>query len=146
MDKIKFTTVYGTKCKGDLFIWEGLSFGLARLGKCHNKWLVFELQTGCAVITKRSSTRKEAVKEATKLLSRKGIKNVKKRLKQIFIERGNTKENGRIKTAHCALANSWLTTLCGRARNRYCLPLEYFRYAKKPCKKCQLLAGKKKTS
>ena len=146
MDKIKFTTIYGTKCKGYLFIWEGLSFGLAMLGKGHNRWLVFELQTGCAVITKRSSTRKEAVKEATKLLSRKGIKAVKKRLKEIFIERGNTKDNGRIKTAHCALANSWLTTLCGQARNRYCLPLEYFRYAKNPCEKCQQLTGKKKTS
>ena len=145
MDKIKFTTVYGTKCKGYLFIWESLSFGLARLGKGHNRWLVFELQTGCAVITKQSSTRKEAVKEATKLLNRKGIKAVKKRLKEIFIERGNTKDNGRIKTAHCALANSQLTTLCGRARNRYCLPLEYFRYAKNPCKKCQRLASKKKT-
>ena len=68
MDKIKFTTVYGTKYKGYLFIWEGLSFGLTRIGKGHDRWLVFELQTGCAVTTERSSTRKEAVKEATKLL------------------------------------------------------------------------------
>jgi hypothetical protein len=146
MEKLEFTTADGTKCKGYLFTWESLSFGLTRDDKINNNWIVFELQTGCRVTNNRLSTRKVAVDEVTKLLSRKGIKDVKKRLKQIFIKQGNAKDKGRIKTAHCTLPDNWLTTLCGRARNQYCLPLEYFRYAKNPCKKCQLLADKKKTS
>ena len=145
MEKLEFTTADGTKCKGYLFTWEGLSFGLTRDDKINNRWLVFELQTGCSVTNKHLSTRKAAISEATDLLNSKGAAAVKKRLKEIFIERGNTKDKGRIKTAHCTSANNWLTTLCGRARNQYCLPVKYLKYAKNPCKKCQQLASKKKT-
>jgi hypothetical protein len=146
MDKIEFTTAEGTKCQGYLFTWEGLSFGLTRDDKIHNRWLVFELQTGCSVLNKRLSSRKAAINEATELLNSKGVQTVKKRLKEIFIERGNVKVKGKIKTAHCTLSDNMLTTLCGRAKAQYCLPVKYFRYAKNPCKKCQRLAGKKKTS
>jgi len=144
MEKLEFTTADGTKCKGYLFTWKGLSFGLARDDKIHNRWLVFELQTGCSVTNKQLSTRKAAINEATDLLNSKGIAAVKKRLKEIFIERGNTKVKGRIKTAHCALPDNTLTTLCGRVKDQYCLPVKYLRYAKNPCKKCQRLASKKK--
>ena len=146
MDKIEFTTADGTKCHGYLFTWEGLSFGLTKDGKSScSGWTVFELQTGCSVLNKRLSSRKAAISEATELLNNKGVQTVKKRLKEIFIERGNTKVKGRIKTAHCALADNMLTTLCGRIKDQYCLPVKYFRYAKKPCKKCQRLVNRKKT-
>jgi len=145
MDKIEFRTADGTKCRGYLFTWQGLSFGLTRDDKIHNRWIVFELQTGCSVTNKRLSTRKEAVKEALDLLNSKGVKAVKKRLKEIFMERGSTKVKGRIKTAHCTAPTDMLKTLCGRIKDQYCLPVKYFRYAKNPCKKCQQLAGKKKT-
>ena len=144
MEKLECTTADGTKCQGYLFTWEGLSFGLTRDDKIHNRWIVFELQTGCSVTNKHLSTRKNAINEAAELLNSKGVAAVKKRLKEIFIERGNTKAKGRIKTAHCALADNGVTTLCGRTKDQYCLPVKYFRYAKNPCKKCQRLAGKKK--
>ena len=145
MEKLEFITADGTKCQGYLFAWEGLSFGLARDDKIHNRWIVFELQTGCSVTNKHLTTRKATINEATGLLNSKGVVAVKKRLKEIFIERGNTKVKNKIKTAHCTLANSWLKTLCGRTKDQYCLPVKYFRNAKNPCKKCQRLAGKKKT-
>jgi hypothetical protein len=146
MEKIEFRAADGTKCQGYLFMWEGLSLGLARDGKtsCSN-WTVFELQTGCSVTNKRLSSRKQAIEEALELLNSKGAMAVKKRLKEIFVERGNTKVKGRIKAAHCTLADNRLTTLCGRVKDQYCLPVQYFRYAKNPCRKCQRLAGKKKT-
>ena len=145
MEKIEFTTADGTKCQGYLFTWEGLSFGLAKDGKTSfSNWTVFELQTGCSVLSKRLSTRKEAIKEALELLNGKGVQAVKRRLKEIFKERGNTRVKNRLKTAHCAAPDNVLRTLCGRVRNEYCLPVRYFRYAKRPCKKCQRLAGKKK--
>jgi len=145
MEKLEFTTADGTKCQGYLFTWEDLSFGLARDDKVHNRWLVFELQTGCSVTNKHLSTRKAAINEATELLNSKGVQTVKKRLKEIFIERGNTKVKGRTRTAHCVLPDNMLTTLCGRTKDQYCLPVRYFRYAKNPCKKYQQLAGKQKT-
>jgi len=146
MDRIEFTTADGTKCQGYLFTWEALSFGLAKDGKtsCSN-WTVFELQTGCSVLNKRLFSRKAAINEATELLNSKGAAAVKRRLKEIFIERGKAKVKGKIKIAHCTLPDNRLTTLCGRVKNQYCLPVKYFRYAKNPCKKCQRLAGKKKT-
>ena len=145
MEKVEFTTADGTKCQGYLFTWEGLSLGLARAGKtsCSN-WTVFELQTGCSVLNKRLSSRKDAINEATELLNSKGVKAVKKRLREIFAERGNTKVKGKIKTAHCTTQGNRLKTLCGRIKDEYYLPIKYFRYAKKPCKRCQRLAQMKK--
>ena len=146
MDKIEFRIADGTKCQGYLFTWEDLSFGLTRdQAGSSNNWTVFELQTGCAVISKRPSTRKEAVKEALELLNTKGVQAIRKRLKEIFVERGNTKVKGKIKTAHCALPDNRLKTLCGRIKDLYCVPVKYFRYAKRPCQKCLRLAQKKKT-
>jgi len=145
MDKIEFGTADGTKCQGYLFTWEGLSFGLTRDQiASSNYWSVIELQTGCLVITKRPSTRKEAIKDALELLDSKGVQTVKKRLKEIFVERGNTEVKKRIKTAHCTTPDNRLKTLCGRIKGEYCLPVKYFRYAKRPCKRCQRLAQKKK--
>lgn len=145
MEKVEFTTADGTKCQGYLFTWEGLSFGLARDGKTScSGWTVFELQTGCSVLNKRLSSRKAAINEATELLNSKGAAAVKRRLNEIFAERGNTKVKGRIKTTHCVLADSWLTTLCGQVKDQYCLPVKYFKRAKNPCKKCLRLVGKKK--
>jgi len=144
MDKIEFRIADGTKCQGYLFTWEGLSFGLARdrVGSS-SYWTVFELQTGCSVIGKRLSTRKQAVKEALDLLNSKGVQAVKKRLREIFVERGNTKVKGKIKTAHCTTDDNRLKTLCGRIKGQYCLPVRYFRYAKRPCKKCLWLTEKR---
>ena len=146
MEKVEFRIADGTKCLGYLFTWEGLSFGLARDGKTSfSNWTAFELQTGCSITNKRLPTRKEAVKASLELLNSKGVLTVKKRLKEIFSERGNTKVKGRVKTAHCTKPDNRLTTLCGRIKDLYCLPVRYFRYAKNPCKRCQRLAGKKKT-
>jgi len=145
MDKIEFTTADGTKCQGYLFTWEGLSFGLTRdrEASCNN-WCIIELQTGCSVLSKRLSTRKEAINEAMELLNSKGVEAVKKRLKEIFVERGNTKVKGKIKTAHCTMPEDRLKTLCGRIKSEYCLPVKYFKYARNPCKRCRRLAKKKK--
>lgn len=141
MDKIEFRIADGTKCQGYLFTWEDLSFGLTRdQAASSNNWCVIELQTGCSVIGKRLSTRKEAIKEALELLNSKGVLAVKKRLKEIFVERGDTKVKGKIKTAHCTSPNNRLKALCGRIKGEYCLPVKYFRYAKRPCKRCQRLA------
>jgi hypothetical protein len=145
MDKIEFRTADGTKCQGYLFTWEGLSFGLSKnYTNTSSGWSVFELQTGCSVTNKRSSTRKAAIEDATELLDSKGVQAVRKRLREIFAERGNTKVNGRIKTAHCTAADNRLKTLCGRIKSQYCLPVKYFRYAKRPCKTCRRLAKKGK--
>jgi hypothetical protein len=144
MERIEFRTADGTKCQGYLFTWEGLSFGLTRKGAVSsNHWSVIELQTGCSVTGKKSSTRKEAIREALELLNSKGFQAVKKRLKEVFVERGNRKVKGKIKTAHCTLHDNRLNTLCGRIKDEYCLPARYFRYAKNPCKRCQRLAGRK---
>jgi len=145
MDKIEFRIADGTKCQGYLFTWEDLSFGLTRdQAASSNNWCVIELQTGCSVIGKRLSTRKEAIKEALELLNSKGVLAVKKRLKEIFVERGNTKVGPKIKTAHCTSPDNRLITLCGRVKKEYCLPLKYFKYAKRPCEKCQRLAEKRR--
>ncbi len=145
MDKIEFRLANGTKCQGYLFTWEGLSFGLTRdQAGSSNHWCVIELQTGCSVTGKQPSTRKAAIKEALELLNSKGVRAVKKRLKEIFVERGNTEVKKRIKTAHCTTPDNRLKTLCGRIKSQYCLPVKYFRYAKRPCKRCQRLTKKKK--
>jgi len=144
MERIEFTAADGTKCKGYLFTWEGLSFGLTRdLAGCSN-WSVIELQTGRSVTATRSSTRKEAIKEALELINDKGVRTVKDRIKEVFVERGNTEVKGKIKTTHCTSQDNRLNTLCGRAKSEHCLPVKYFKYAKRPCKKCQQLAKKKK--
>ena len=145
MEKLEFTTADGTKCRGYLFTWEGLSFGLTRdrEASCNN-WCIIELQTGCSVLSKRLSTRKGAIKEALELLNSKGVQAVKKRLKEIFAKRGNTKVKGKIKTAHCTTPDNRLRTFCGRIKGEYCFPVKYFRYAKNPCKRCRRLAKKKK--
>lgn len=145
MEKIKFRMADGTECQGYLFTWEGLSFGLTRSRTVSsNHWSFIELQTGCPVTGKRPSTRKEAIKEALELLNSKGVRAVKKRLKEIFAERGNTKAGSKIKTAHCTSPDDRLKTLCGRVKREYCLPLDYFKYAKRPCEKCRRLAEKGK--
>jgi len=145
MDKIEFRIADGTKCQGYLFTWKGLSFGLTRdQAGSSNHWCVIELQSGCSVISKRPSTRKEAIKDALELLNSKGVQAVKKKLKEIFVEWGKTKVKGKIKTAHCTTPDNRLKTLCGRIKSQYCVPVKYFRYAKRPCKKCQRLAQKKK--
>ena len=147
MDKIEFTTTDGKKCNGYSFTWEGLSFGLTKeQAGCLNKWRVIELQSGCYVMNKRLPTRKDAVKQAVDFLNSKGIKVVKSRLREIFIERGNTKVKGKIKTVHFNLPDNMLKTLCGRAKDEYCLPVKYFKQARNPCKKCQRLFQDKKTS
>ncbi|MCK4791308.1 MAG: hypothetical protein KAV87_46675 [Desulfobacteraceae bacterium] len=145
MEKIKFRIADGTECQGYLFTWEDLSFGLTRSrAVSSNHWSVIELQTGCSVTGKQPSTRKEAIREALELLNSKGVQAVKKRLKEIFVEQGNTKVGPKIKTAHCTSPDNRLKTLCGRVKKEYCLPLKYFKYAKRPCEKCQRLAKKRK--
>ena len=145
MEKIEFRIADGTECQGYLFTWEGLSFGLTRdRADSSNYWSVIELQTGCSVIGKRPSTRKEAIREALELLNSKGVQAVKKRLKEIFVGRGNTEVGHKIKTAHCTSPDNRLKTLCGRIKKECCLPLKYFKYAKRPCEKCQRLAEKRK--
>ena len=145
MEKIEFRIADGKECQGYLFTWEGLSFGLTRSPACSsNYWSVIELQTGCSVIGKQPSTRKEAIREATEVLNSKGLRAVKTRLKEIFVERGNTKVGPKIKTAHCTSSDNRLKTLCGRVKNEFCLPLKYFKYAKRPCERCQRLAEKRK--
>ena len=144
MDKIEFRIADGTKCRGYLFTWEGLSFGLTRDRQVScNNWCVFELQTGYSVVSKRLYTRKKAIKEALELLDSKGVLAVKKRLTEIFVERGNTNVKGKIKTAHCTTPDNMLRALCGRIKGQYCVPIKYFKYAKNPCKRCQRLARKK---
>ncbi len=143
MERIEFTAADGTKCRGYLFTWEGLSFGLTRDLPGSSNWSVIELQTGRSVTTERSSTRKEAIKEAIELLNSKGIRVVKDRIKEVFVARVNKKVKGKIKTAHCASQNNNLNSLCGRAKSEHCLPVKYFKYAKRPCKKCQQFAKKK---
>jgi len=144
MERIEFRTADGTKCQGYSFTWEGLSFGLTRdLAGCSN-WSVVELQTGRLVTARRPSTRNEAIREALELLNSKGVRVVKDRIKEIFVERGNTEVKGKIMTAHCTSQDNRLNTLCGRAKSEYCLSIKYFRYAKRPCKKCQQFAKKKK--
>ena len=145
MEGIEFRTADGTECQGYLFTWEGLSLGLTRNGTgSSNHWSVIELQTGCSVTGKQASTRKDAIREALELLNSKGLQAVRKRLKEIFKERGNTKVKGKIKTTHCTSHDNRLNTLCGRIKDESCLPVRDFRYAKRPCKKCQRLAGKKR--
>jgi hypothetical protein len=144
MERIEFRTADGTKCQGYFFTWEGLSFGLTRdLAGCSN-WSVIELQTGRSVTAERPSTRKEAIREALELLNGKGVRAVKDRIKEVFVARGNKKVKGKIKTAHCTSQDNRLNTLCGRAKGEHCLPVKYFKYAKRPCKKCQQFTKKKK--
>jgi len=146
MEKVEFRIADGTKCQGYLFTWEGLSFGLTRSpAVSSNHWSVIELQSGCSVIGKQASTRKAVIREAVELLNSKGVQAVKKRLKEIFVERGKTKVGPKIKTAHCTSPDNRLKTLCGRVKKEYCLPIKYFiKYAKRPCENCQRLAEKRK--
>jgi hypothetical protein len=143
MQTMRFRTADGTEHQGYPLTWKGLSFAIARdRTGSSSYWSVVELQTGCSVTRKQSSTKKGAVRQALDILERKGIKAVRKRLKEVFAERGNGNVKGKIKTVHCNSPENWLTTLCGRVKGEYCLPLEYFGYAKQPCKKCQQLARK----
>jgi hypothetical protein len=145
MEKIEFTIVNGQKCRGYLFKWKGMSFGLTRdIGLNSGGWEVVELQTGCPITDKRLPTRKQAHSDALRLLQDKGIKTVKKRLKEVFTERA--KSNGKAKTTHFTAAGNFLKSLCGRNRNENCIPVKYRKLAKKPCKRCKKLAGKRKTS
>ena len=144
MERIEFRAADGTKCRGYLFTWEGLSFGLTRDLPGSSNWSVIELQTGRLVTAERASTRKEAIRKALELLNNKGIRTVKDRIKEVLLERANKKVRGKIKTAHCTSQDNRLNTLCGRAKSEHCLPVKYFKYAKRPCKKCQRLAKKKK--
>ena len=144
MERIEFRTADGTKCRGYLFTWEGLSFGLTRNLPGSSNWSVIELQTGRSVTAERSSTRKAVIREALELLNSKGIRAVKDRIKEVLLERANKKVTGKIKPAHCTSQDNRLNTLCGRTKSEHCLPVKYFKYAKRPCKKCQRFAKKKK--
>jgi hypothetical protein len=139
MQTIKFRMADGKEYQGYHLTWEGLPFGIARnrIGSS-SYWNVIELQTGLSITGKQLPTRKEATKTALDILNRKGIKAVKKRLREVFTERRSTKT----KTVHCYSPGNWLTTLCGRIKGEYCVPVRHFRYAKNSCKKCQRLARK----
>ena len=145
MERIKFRTISGDRCNGYLLTWEGLSLGLTKdqIGSIGQGWSVIELQTGYSIITKPLPTRKRATEEALELLNSKGVRTVKERIKEVLVARGNTKIKGRIQTTHCTSPGNRLKSLCGRTNGEYSLPLEYFKYAKKPCKKCWQLARKK---
>jgi hypothetical protein len=145
MKKIEFTIVDGRKCRGYLFKWKGLYFAITRdIGLNSGGWEVVELQTGCPITDKRLSTRKQAHSDALRLLQDKGIKTVKKRLKEVFTERG--KSNGKAKTTHFTATDNFSKSLCGRKRNQNCIPVSYHKLAKKPCKRCKKLAEKSKTN
>jgi hypothetical protein len=145
MQTIKFRIADGKESQGYLLTWEGLPFGIARnrIGSL-SYWNVIELQTGLSVTGTQLPTRKEATKATLDILNRKGIKAVKKRLREVFTERGSRKVKGKIRTIHCSSLDNWLTTLCGRIKGEYCVPVRHFRYVKNPCKKCQQLVKKSK--
>jgi len=146
MEKITFTTADGKKCSGYLFSWKGLSFGLTTDNSgSKNTWYAVELQTGRYVTGKRLATRKQALKDAQDLLECKGLGAVKRRLKEVFIERGHRQVNGKIKTTHLTTSDNMVSSLCGKIRADNCIPVNYSRCAKKPCKRCRQLASKKKT-
>ncbi|RKY10613.1 MAG: hypothetical protein DRP56_00440 [Planctomycetota bacterium] len=146
MDKFEFMTAVGNPCAGYLLTWKGFSFGVARISEiASGHWDVIELQTGCSVIGAQQPTRKKAITTALDRLSSKGASVVKKRIEAVLTECGDTKVKGKLKTAHCAATEDRLKTLCGRDRGLYCLPVDYFRDAKRPCKRCLRLAKKKKT-
>lgn len=143
MDKIEFITATGTHCQGYLFTWKNLSFGLTMDSDGSGKnWDVIELQTGCSVIGKGLPTRKKAIEKARNMLDEKGISVVKNKIRQVLLERVNTPVKGKLKTAHCTTQENRLKTVCGRVKDAYCLPVEYFRKAKKPCQRCRKLIRK----
>ena len=146
MDKFEFMTAVGNLCAGSLLTWKNFSFGVARIGvMASGHWDVIELQTGCSIIGKQQPTRKKAITTALEVLNRKGALMIKKRIEAVLTERGDTKVKGKLKTAHCTASGNRFKTLCGRDRDFYCLPVEYFRDAKRPCKRCLRLVRNKKT-
>jgi len=141
MDKFEFMTAVGTGCQGYLLTWKDFSFGVARISEiASGHWDVIELQTGCSVIGQQQPTQKKAITTALDRLSSKGALVVKKRIEAVLTERGDTKAKGKIITAHCTASEDRLKTLCGRDRDIYSLPVEYFKGAKRPCKQCLRLA------
>ena len=146
MDKFEFMTAVGNPCAGYLLTWKDFSFGVARIGAtASGHWDVIELQTGCSVIGGQQPTRKKAITTALEVLNGKGALIVKKRIEAVLAELGDTKVKGKLKTAHCTVSEDRLKTLCGRVKDAYCLPVEYFRHAKRPCKRCLRLVRNKKT-
>jgi hypothetical protein len=144
MDKIEFITAVGTTCCGYLFTWKDFSFGLTRDSDGSGKnWDVIELATGCSVIGKGLPTQKKAKETALSVLEEKGITVVRKKIRQVLLERVNTPVKGKIKIAHCTTPENRLKTVCGRVKDAYTLPVEYFRKAKKPCQRCRKLVRKK---
>ena len=146
MDKFEFRTAVGDSCAGYLLTWKDFTFGIARIGvMALGHWDVIELQTGCSIIGAQQPTRKKAITTALEVLNRKGALIVQKRIETVLAERGDTKVKGKFKTAHCTVPEDRLKTLCGRDRDIYSLPVEYFRDAKRPCKRCLQLIRNKKT-
>lgn len=143
METIEFITAVDTPCRGYLWGWQGLSFGLTRDSTPRNDWDVIELATGCSVVGKPLSTRKKATQTALDILNEKGIKVVKKKIRDVLIERVNTPVKGRIKTVHGVHPKNRLKTICGRAKDAYCLPAKLLKKAKKLCQRC-LKATRKK--
>ena len=137
MDKFEFMTAVGDPCAGYLLTWKDFSFGVARIGAtASGHWDVIELQTGCSVIGQQQPTRKKAITAALDRLGSKGALVVKKRIEAVLTERGDTKVKGKFKTAHCTASRDRLKTLCGQMVDAYSLPVEYFKKAKRPCKRC----------
>jgi len=139
MKTIDFITAVGTECRGYLWTWEGLSFALTRDSTPDNRWDVIELATGCSLVGKTLLTRKRATEMALDVLNSKGTRAVRVKIRQVLLDRVNTPINGTIRTAHCTTPATRLKTLCGRVKDAYCLPLEYFLKAKKPCRRCRKL-------
>jgi len=143
MEKIEFITAIQTHCQGYLLDWEGLSLGLTQDSTPDSGWDVIELATGCSVVGKPLPSRKKAVETALDILNGKGVKVVKKKIRQVLLDRVNAPVRGKIRTAHCVTSENRLKSLCGRTKDAHCLPVEYLKKAKKPCQRCLKYARKK---
>jgi len=136
MKTIDFITAVGTECRGNLWTWEGFSFGLTRDSTPDNRWDVIELTTGCSLIGKTQLTQKRATEMARMVLSSKGKKVVTKTIRKVLLDRVNTPVRGKLKTAHCVTPANQVKTVCGRVRDGTCVPPEVLKKAKKPCRRC----------
>ena len=90
MATIDFITAVGTRCRGYLWTWEGLSFGLTQDGNPGSSWDMIELATGCSVVEKSLPSRKKAIETALEVLNSKGKKVVQKRIRDVLLDRVNT--------------------------------------------------------
>jgi hypothetical protein len=146
MEKIEFITAIGTDCCGYLLDWQGLALGLTQDSGPGKSWDVIELLTGCSVVGKSLPTRKKAIETAFNILDEKGLKLTRKKIKDVLLDRVNKPVMGRLKTVHCIVSSNRLKTACGRVKDAYCLPPEYLKKAKKPCRRCLKLVQTKKST